>query len=387
MYDNYDDYVRYQAARAQSSKKLTVRYERKRKWILEKMRGLNVKGRTVLCVGARDQSEVEFFENNGFREVTGIDLFEGPKIVECDMSKIYAHKDLKYHRYDIVYSCESLEHCLDFDGFLRSLNVCCLNYFVCMCPVVDEPTQWDCNRTSFMEGLKDDDDLKKKLEAVFDEFNVLHCEIQKAGSRLFFILKRDPDKTAKKLFIEPVVRKTYDKRANFVEDLPKQAVCAELGIYAGYFAKYIILRADPKKYYAVDPYWRLYGQQFWYNHRSTYEKFLAFRDRIVLIDKKDVCVPVIEYSVEFLNMLPDNYLDWVYIDTTHTYYDLKRELDAAMPKVKDDGLICGHDYHTYVYDKHFGITRAIKEWLDEHPNYELYCLDNHLDWIIRKKQA
>lgn len=42
--------------------------------------------------------------------------------------------------------------------------------------------------------------------------------------------------------------------------------------------------------------------------------------------------------------VPDASLDFVFIDASHMYVEVKRDLLAWIPKVKDDGWIMGHDY-------------------------------------------
>jgi len=46
----------------------------------------------------------------------------------------------------------------------------------------------------------------------------------------------------------------------------------------------------------------------------------------------------------FLASLPDEHLDFIYIDGDHSYAGVLRDLAAAYPKVKRGGLIMGHDY-------------------------------------------
>lgn len=58
-------------------------------------------------------------------------------------------------------------------------------------------------------------------------------------------------------------------------------------------------------------------------------------DKINLI-KNESTVQVREYG--------NFYFDIVYIDASHDYYSVKRDLDVWYPKVKRHGIICGDDY-------------------------------------------
>ena len=49
-------------------------------------------------------------------------------------------------------------------------------------------------------------------------------------------------------------------------------------------------------------------------------------------------------SWEWLDRQIAGYLDWLYLDTSHTFEATTMELGAALRVVKSGGFICGHDY-------------------------------------------
>ena len=49
-------------------------------------------------------------------------------------------------------------------------------------------------------------------------------------------------------------------------------------------------------------------------------------------------------SLEFVQSIPDNSLDFIYIDGDHSYSAVKKDIVAWIPKVKTNGVICGHDF-------------------------------------------
>ena len=149
-----------------------------------------IKGKSFLCVGARDDSEVDFFLNKGHSAV-GIDLYDTEKIINCDMSRMYEHPKLKDMRFDIVFSCESLEHCWDLEGFVKSLNLVCDKYFVCMFHIIELPTKvWDCQRPDFVNYVGTDR-YDEELLKTFPGFELVINEIHTLShTRGFFILKK-----------------------------------------------------------------------------------------------------------------------------------------------------------------------------------------------------
>ncbi len=155
------------------------------------MRENGVEGKTVLCLGSRDDSEVQSFLDNGY-DAMGIDLYKTKLITKCDMARIYGHPILKFKKFDIVIAIEALEHCLDFDGLVRGLRLVCTGYFVCMFPILDEPDWWDCNRPDFLDYV-DTDRYDEMLAASFPGFEIVTNEIHKPNNRVrrsYFILKR-----------------------------------------------------------------------------------------------------------------------------------------------------------------------------------------------------
>ena len=43
-------------------------------------------------------------------------------------------------------------------------------------------------------------------------------------------------------------------------------------------------------------------------------------------------------------LLPDNYFDFIYIDAAHEKPSVLRDIKLSLPKLKTNGVICGHDY-------------------------------------------
>ena len=50
-------------------------------------------------------------------------------------------------------------------------------------------------------------------------------------------------------------------------------------------------------------------------------------------------------SLEAAEKFNDGYFDFVYIDSSHEYHSTKKEISAWYKKVKDEGILAGHDYN------------------------------------------
>jgi predicted O-methyltransferase YrrM len=58
---------------------------------------------------------------------------------------------------------------------------------------------------------------------------------------------------------------------------------------------------------------------------------------------KHIINPIRMESVQACKMYADNSLDFVFIDASHEYEDVKKDIENWLPKVKIGGVIAGHD--------------------------------------------
>lgn len=63
-------------------------------------------------------------------------------------------------------------------------------------------------------------------------------------------------------------------------------------------------------------------------------------------------------SVKAAEMFEDGSLDFVYIDASHDYEDVKADINAWLPKVRKGGMLAGDDYLIYP-----GVKQAVDELL------------------------
>eukprot|EP00294_Goniomonas_avonlea_P011841 CAMPEP_0114567426 /NCGR_PEP_ID=MMETSP0114-20121206/15472_1 /TAXON_ID=31324 /ORGANISM="Goniomonas sp, Strain m" /LENGTH=183 /DNA_ID=CAMNT_0001754009 /DNA_START=42 /DNA_END=591 /DNA_ORIENTATION=+ len=63
--------------------------------------------------------------------------------------------------------------------------------------------------------------------------------------------------------------------------------------------------------------------------------------------------------------IPDDSLDLVFIDAEHTYDGTLADLEAFYPKLKEGGMLAGHDYSDgYSYKNYrFGVKRAVDDFV------------------------
>lgn len=91
-------------------------------------------------------------------------------------------------------------------------------------------------------------------------------------------------------------------------------------------------------------------------HGTLYEQFRRNMKPIA-----HLLNPIRSSSLEAAKRYKDGSLDFVFLDASHTYEDVKADIQAWKPKIKKGGYIGGHDYQT-----HFpGVVQAVNEEISE----------------------
>ena len=175
--------------------------------------------------------------------------------------------------------------------------------------------------------------------------------------------KRSADKNC--LPITKLEHKHFDN-INYILDrqelltlMPKLAVCAEIGVANGDFSRNIIDITNPKKLHLIDA-WDTdrYGEALMTNVANALSSEIDCGS--VQIDRG--------MSTEILKTFSDNYFDWVYIDTSHSYWTTRDELKICRDKVKPEGIIAGHDYcmGNWITGYKYGVIEAVYEFCTNH---------------------
>ena len=119
-------------------------------------------------------------------------------------------------------------------------------------------------------------------------------------------------------------------------------VGCEIGVNMGLNSVEIFEYLDIEKLYLVDPY------SFCGRHPEIHGAKVGKRYRMaieVLYPWEDKCIWIHKMSSDAVNDIPDESLDFVYIDGAHLYEVVKKDIANYIKKVKKSGLIAGHDYH------------------------------------------
>lgn len=175
-------------------------------------------------------------------------------------------------------------------------------------------------------------------------------------------------------------------RLKLLKKLPRNAICAEIGVWKGSFSSQILNHTSPKELHLVDP-WafestlknRMYGGKVARNQNDMDEIYETILKRFCAKAR----VFRMASSRYFDDRVSDS-LDWVYIDGDHTKTVVLQDLIACFCVVKDNGFITRDDYHWREEDGSYPVREAVDE----------FCAQYHLQrelvgdqFLIRKKET
>lgn len=134
-----------------------------------------------------------------------------------------------------------------------------------------------------------------------------------------------------------------------LDALPKNGIVAEVGVQLGEFSQAILARTSPKLLVLIDS-WEHFSSGRYARDKSNVEQhvhdahYRQVLDRFAPMLSAGHVVVLRGRSPNVLGHFPSGYFDWLYLDADHTFEAIGRDLAEASRVVRDQGLICGHDY-------------------------------------------
>ena len=119
----------------------------------------------------------------------------------------------------------------------------------------------------------------------------------------------------------------------------------EVGVNEGENIFEIAKNNSKLKIYGVDPY-KIQKENILYNEEYNDESLSIIKRKIL---KESLKYPnlkiIIDRSDNASKQFDKESIDFVFIDGDHSYESVKTDINCWEPKVKEDGLIMGHDYN------------------------------------------
>ena len=167
------------------------------------------------------------------------------------------------------------------------------------------------------------------------------------------------------------------RAAQYISNKNKRPLlAAEIGVRSGENMLAMLQEMNLRALFLVDPYLP-YDDGGCYqtkemqdiNRANMLYRASGYFERIVLFFQK---------SHQAVRLIPDKYFDYVYIDGSHDYEDVKLDLELWLNKIKEGGILAGHDYNSIVAWP--GVTKAIDEFVKKRNLTIVDCKDS--DWYI-----
>jgi predicted O-methyltransferase YrrM len=161
----------------------------------------------------------------------------------------------------------------------------------------------------------------------------------------------------------------------FISQLPKNAKVVEVGCWKGKSVAYLAVEAiNSGKEITIDAVDTWEGspehqQDAYVRNKTLYELFCENIKPI-----SHIVTPIKKRSLDAVNLYANESLDLVFIDAAHDYNSVLQDIKAWLPKVKQGGIIAGHDYN----DTWPGVKQAVQECFQD-------FLINPPCWIYKNK--
>ncbi|MEM9273586.1 MAG: class I SAM-dependent methyltransferase [Cyanobacteria bacterium P01_F01_bin.143] len=139
----------------------------------------------------------------------------------------------------------------------------------------------------------------------------------------------------------------------------KVKTMVEVGVWKGNFAAKILKRCKfIEKYYMIDPWAKLpdWNKPFNVDTEAFAEVYAEAMDKTAFASEKIIVLR--GRTKEVIEQIPDESLDFAYIDGDHTLRGITIDLIKLLPKIKENGLIGGDDFtnNLWQHDRNFEPT-------------------------------
>jgi hypothetical protein len=136
---------------------------------------------------------------------------------------------------------------------------------------------------------------------------------------------------------------------------------AEIGVCDGRYSEILMKTIPNLMLIGVDPY-------------IPYDGYKDFRKETTLDSKlaqaKKLLSPfpnyflIISRSLEASTLIPNESIDFVFIDANHEYEYVLQDIKAWYPKVRKGGIVSGHDYYNFKSGRG-GVVKAVDEFVKD----------------------
>jgi hypothetical protein len=175
--------------------------------------------------------------------------------------------------------------------------------------------------------------------------------------------------------------KVFENRESMIRSFLKEGMIGcEVGVFAGEFAE-SLLRMKPKELTLLDAWQSEDGMLFSGDVDGNNGVNLSQEYLYGLVTSRFAHHPHVKilrgWTWETIPTIPDNSLDYVYMDADHSYEGMKRDLRLIVTKLKSDAYLMGHDYEMNFQKAKIPWKFGVRE-----AEYE-YCKESHFKLVAK----
>jgi len=138
---------------------------------------------------------------------------------------------------------------------------------------------------------------------------------------------------------------------------------AEIGVWAGEFSEMLCRMVPGLHLTCVDP-WMAYDD---YREKKNDQPRLEAAYQATRARLKRMPHEILRMtSFQAAALVPDGSLDFVYIDGNHAEQFVRADLERWSPKVRQGGIVAGHDYELKPTHAHVEVKAAVDAFMRDH---------------------
>jgi len=174
--------------------------------------------------------------------------------------------------------------------------------------------------------------------------------------------------------VDKETRKRWHVLADIIKNYGYKSV-VEVGVFRGETCGYLLesIKGHDFMIYAVDPY-REYGGYA----ALDYEDIKSEAQLRAFVDPR--CTHIEKFSVDAAEDFADRSVDMVFIDANHKYKWVTQDIATWWTKVRDGGVLSGHDYWSAKGGRNRGVRIAVNQFVSKN-NLNLNRGDDGVWWV------
>ena len=149
--------------------------------------------------------------------------------------------------------------------------------------------------------------------------------------------------------------------SNIEHKVPRESKMIEIGSYMGESTMLFASTGIFQEIHAIEPFEgkEKFSDDFGYEWEQIGKEF---EKNTRIFDDDEIINLHLDYSYNVHERFEDGTFNFVYIDGDHSYDGVKRDIELYLPKIKEGGIIGGHDYNKKEWE---GVVKAVNEYFTE----------------------